>query len=295
LWLVADRRLSYGDHRAPVDDAVKITILDTTDGVGLLAYAGIGATSHGTQPSEWMSAVLRGRGGLKFEQALSLLSVAANKELPRHLAGIPGGAHFIIVPAFVKGVGPRLYSIDNVVDRNAGKHWYRYTSHQRTVQPGSPSLRLALGGTGGMYLAHRGRAWQRELLSLVKAHDRGKVSEQLIADKLARLNYEAHVNVRDDTVGPRCIVVWRRRRDLRRTASGGGHQFYTGVDRESQSPALPTIANGLDVKSIVGVLAKPLQEWVADGAVSSHPFNIDKDEVNQLLAKLPFEPDEKLR
>lgn len=116
LWLVVDRRLSYGGRRPPIDDAVKVMNLETTDGVGLLAYAGLGATSQGTQPSEWMSAVLRGRGGLTFEQALGVLSAAANKQLPKHLVRMPGGAHFIVVPAFVRGVGSRLYSIDNVLD-----------------------------------------------------------------------------------------------------------------------------------------------------------------------------------
>jgi hypothetical protein len=155
LWLVVDRRLSYGGRRPPIDDAVKVMNLETTDGVGLLAYAGLGATSQGTQPSEWMSAVLRGRGGLTFEQALGVLSAAANKQLPKHLARMPGRGHFIVVPAFVRGVGSRLYSIDNVVDPKTAKHWYRYTSHQRTALPGSPSVRLAVGGTGGVYLAQK--------------------------------------------------------------------------------------------------------------------------------------------
>jgi hypothetical protein len=38
LWVVVDRRLSYGRHRTPKDDAVKIMRLETADGVGLLAY-----------------------------------------------------------------------------------------------------------------------------------------------------------------------------------------------------------------------------------------------------------------
>jgi hypothetical protein len=215
LWLVVDRRLSYGTPRPPVDDAVKVMDLETTDGRGLLAYAGLGATPRGTQPSDWMSAVLRGRGGLTFEQALGVLAAVANKELPKHLAWMPGGGHFIIVPAFVRGVGSRLYSIDNVVDRRTKRHWYRYTSHQRTAEPGSPSARLAVGGTGGIYLSHTDRSWQRPFLSLVNAHDRGKVSDRLIADQLARLNYEAHQAVPDGSVGPRCIVVWRRRPDAR--------------------------------------------------------------------------------
>jgi hypothetical protein len=256
LWLVVDRRLSYGGRRPPIDDAVKVMNLETTDGVGLLAYAGLGATSQGTQPSEWMSAVLRGRGGLTFEQALGVLSAAANKQLPKHLARMPGRGHFIVVPAFVRGVGSRLYSIDNVVDPKTAKHWYRYTSHQRTALPGSPSVRLAVGGTGGVYLAQKSRAWQRELLSLVRRHDRGKVSDHVIADQLARLNYEAHRQVPEGTVGPRCIVVWRRRPDARRAAPGGAHQFYTGVDRDRDSAAIPTITNGMDVQSIVGVLLK---------------------------------------
>jgi hypothetical protein len=56
LWLVADRRLSCAGRRPPSDDAVKVMNLETTDGVGLLAYAGPGATSKGAQPSErWPS------------------------------------------------------------------------------------------------------------------------------------------------------------------------------------------------------------------------------------------------
>lgn len=297
LWLMVDRRLSYGGRRPPIDDAVKVMNLETTDGVGLLAYAGLGATSQGTQPSEWMSAVLRGRGGLTFEQALGVLSAAANKELPKHLASMPGGAHFIIVPAFVRGVGPRLYSIDNVVDGKTGRHWYRYTSYQTTAALGSRPPRLAVGGTGGIYLAQKDKGWQRALLSLVNAHDRGKVSDYLIADQLARLNHEARQGVRDGTVGPRCIVVWRRRPDARRPASGGGHQFYTGVERDQGSDAIPTIANGMDVESIMEVLTPHFLTRLADHGLGASLTTSDEEvaELNRLLAKLPSEPDEKLR
>jgi hypothetical protein len=295
LWLVVDRRLSYGGRRPPIDDAVKVMDLETTDGRGLLAYAGLGATSQGTRPSEWMSAVLRGRGGLTFEKALGILSAAANKELPKHLASMPGGAHFIIIPAFVRGVGPRIYSIDNLVDRKTGRHWYRYTSHQRPAELGSRPPRLAVGGTGGIYLAQKDKGWQRALLRLVNAHDRGKVSDYLIADQLARLNYEAHQGVRDGTVGPRCIVVWRRRPDARRSVSGGGHQFYTGVQRDRDSDGIPTIANGMDVQSLVGVLMKQFLSRSADfGLGASMTVDVDEAELNRQLAKLPSEPDEKL-
>lgn len=295
LWLVVDRRLSYGGRRPPVDDAVKVMHLETTDGVGLLAYAGLGATSFGTQPSDWMSAVLRGHAGLTFEQALGILSTAANKQLPKHLARMQGRTHFIIVPAFVRDVGSRLYSIDNILDTKAQKHLYRYTSHQVLPSPGGPSVRLAIGGSGGDYLAQNLGMWRRDLHNLLRAHDRGRVSDHLIADRLARLNYVTHQQVSDGTVGPRSIVIWRRRPDAR-PGPGGGHQFYTGVERDEESTAIPTITNGMDVRSVAGVLLKQMG-WVSGGVPPTFPSptTFNKDEMDRLLANLPSTPDEKLR
>lgn len=293
LWLVVDRRLSYGGRRPPIDDAMKVMNLETTDGVGLLGYAGLGATPGGTQPSEWMSAVLRGRAGLTFAESLGILSAAASRELPKYLARTPNGTHSIIIPAFVRGLGSRLYSIDNVVDPKSGQHSHRCVSHQRAAEPDSPSTRLAWGGTGGIYLAQKGRAWQRALLSLAKAHDRGKVSAHLIADQLAKLNYEAHQKVRDGSIGPRCVVVWRWRPDDGR-AAGAGHQFYTGVDRERDSGEMPTIKNGLDLQAVIGVVSKQFRRWLADRAVTPGA-EFDNDETIRLLAKLPSAPDVKLR
>lgn len=298
LWLVADRRLSYGGRRSPIDDAVKVMNLETTDGVGLLAYAGLGATQHGTQPSEWISAVLRGHAGLTFEHALGVLSAAANKELPKHLVNLPGGAHTILVPAFIRDLGPRLYTIDNVFDRRTAKHWYRYTSHQRTADPGSPpSVRIACAGSGASYLARKRGTWGRDILNLVKARDRDRVSDLVVADRLATLNYEAHQCVRGGTVGPRCIVVWRRRPGTRQALlSGGGQQYYTGVARDQDSSAIPTIVNGMDVQSIAGVLMTMFQGPLADNSRRpGTPLNLDTDEMNLLLKDLPSEPDEQLR
>lgn len=296
LWVVVDRRLSYGGRRPPVDDAVKIMDLETIDGHGVLAYVGLGATSKGTQPSEWMSAVLRGRGGMTFEQTLGVLAGAATRELPKHLASVPGGGHFIVIPAFVRGIGARLYSIDNVVNPKTKEHWYRYTSHQRTAEPGSSSIRIGAAGTGGEYIIrNKDRTWARALLSLVNQHDRGKISDHLIADQLAELNYEAHRAVRDGSVGPRSIVVWRRRPDARRGTPGGAHQFYTGVNRDRDSAPIPTIGNGMDVQALAGIFMKQFQRQIADHGFTSDGFNFDGDEMNRLLAGIPDQPDEKLR
>ncbi len=298
LWLVVDRRLSRSGGR-PRDDAVKVMVLERTDGVGLLGYAGLGATPKGTQPSEWMSAVLRGRGGLTFEQALGVLSDAANRELPEHLARMSGGVdgivgHTIVIPAFVRGVGPRLYTIDNVFNSQTRQHRYRFTRHVGPEDQGSMSPRVGLAGTGGIYLHQKRKLWARALLSLVNAHDRGKVSDYLIADQLARLSYMTHQAV-PRTVGPRCIVVWRRRPDDRRARPGGGHRFYTGVDRDRETFAIPTIGNGMDVQALVGVLMKDFQQRVAIHGFGEAAFDVDHDEMNRLLAELPHAPDEKLQ
>jgi hypothetical protein len=294
LWLVADRRLSYRG-RPPKDDGMKVMELATSDGIGLLAYAGLGATIRGKEPSEWMSAALRGRGGLSFEQSLLTLSEVASRELPKHLAGLPVKAHFIVVPAFVRGV-PRLYSIDNLLDRT-GRHWYRCTRHVRTVDHPSSSVRLAMAGSGGIYLAQKGTAWQRELRRLAKAHDRGQVSDRLIADRLAELNYEAHRNVADGTVGPRCVVVWRRRPDPKRSLQQE-HLYYTGLDRELSAPPIPASSHGMDSKAIANVLLAQFQRRIAGYDVHDPDAQLPPDdtaETNRLLAKLPEQPDERLR
>lgn len=198
----------------------------------------------------------------------------------------------------MKGVGARLYSIDNVVASKGGQHWYRYTSHQRTDIPGSPSVRIAVAGSGAAYVLQKGKSWQRALLSLVKEHDRGKVSDHLIADQLASLNHEAHEELTkngDDTVGPRCIVVWRRRPEVGPRRGGGAHQFYTGVDRDQSSSPIPTIANGMDAQALARIYMDQLQQRIAIGGFPSAPFDLDYDEIDRRLAAIPTTPDEKLR
>ena len=102
MWLMADRRLTYAG-RAPRDDARKITLLDTEDGCAILGYAGLGATSAGTEPSDWMARVLRGRN-FTLEQSLATLADAAKRELGRHLSKMTGSPeHHIVACASVNG------------------------------------------------------------------------------------------------------------------------------------------------------------------------------------------------
>jgi hypothetical protein len=279
LWVVVDRRLSYGRRQPPDDDAVKIMRLETPDGVGLLAYAGLGNTRNLTQPSQWMSAVLRGREGMTFEQSLGVLAAAAIRELPKHLVlnQIPG--HFIMGPAFIRDIGARLYSIDNVIDHKTGRHLYRFTNYQQTEIPGSPSNRVSIAGSGGAYFNRKkDRTWHRALLSLVNKHDQGRISESAIADYLAGLNCEAAQGVSDESVGRRSIVAWCGRPDAPRGArTGGGHQCYTGITRDRESAAIPAIANGMDIQAIVGIYWEQLQRGIGAHGFSPAAHDFDQD------------------
>jgi hypothetical protein len=246
IWLLADRRLSFKGH-PPRDDACKVMLLETNDGVAILGYAGLGATALGTQPADWMSAVLRGRN-LPLEQSLAALAEAMKEQLPRHMVRMPGvPAHHLIVPAFL-GKEARLYTIDLVFapDRQSCRFRYarRVVDKPELAAPRTP--RLGIGGTGALYLV-REKKWMRSLLRIVRAGDRGYMSSLAVADYLASMNYEVHLGTSDKSVGPRCVVAWRHRKGGIHNG-GGGHQFYTGTAREPNVPCLPAIVNGLDMQ-----------------------------------------------
>lgn len=295
IWLLADRRLSSKGGRRVRDDARKIMILETTDAVALLGYAGLGATALGTEPSEWMSAVLRGRK-LPLEQSLGVLAEAIKKQIPRQLvqlglAGLAG--HDVVITALVEGRA-RLYTIDLLLSRDRKDYSFRYTRH---VVSGSPknqrAPRVGLAGSGTLILAND-RSWIRPLLDMVKASDRAKVRPQAVADHLALLNFQVSSKMQDGTVGPRSIVVWRNRKEgIYR--GGGGHSFYTESKRENSSPALPTIANGMDIEAIAGTLMPHTFKMMESLENGEPPPAFDEDEINSLLRNLPDTPDEELR
>jgi hypothetical protein len=228
IWMLADRRLSRKGQK-PKDDARKIMSLETSDGVALLGYAGLGATARGTEPAAWMSAVLRGRN-LPLEQSIAVLAEALKREFPRHMSGMPGQrVHFVIVPIFLHEE-PRLYEIQLEFAPD-GKQYFRHAHcvvDQPTTKPRPPPL--ALAGSGAFHL-EKNKQWIRDLLRIVKAYKRRQVQPHTVADHLANLNYEIHLA--DKLVGPRCLVVWRHRK------GGGAHQFYNGTTRDDSSQSCP--------------------------------------------------------
>ena len=95
-------------------------------------YAGLGATASGTEPADWMRAVLRGRN-LPLEQSVGVLAEAMKKEFPRHMIRMPGiGApiHNVFIAAFI-GDETRFYTIDLVFA--ADRKSYRFKSRRHLV------------------------------------------------------------------------------------------------------------------------------------------------------------------
>jgi hypothetical protein len=296
IWLLADRRLSY-TARAPRDDARKVMFLETPDGVAILGYAGLGATASETEPADWMSAVLRGRN-LPLEQSLAVLAEAMKRQFPQHMIRIPGKggpAHHVIVTAFL-GDEPRFYTIELEFAQDRKNYRFRYVCHViGKPTPGAGTPRFGLAGTGGLYLDQdQDKKWIRPLLRLVRAYDHRQVSSYAVADLLASVNNEVHLGITDRSVGPRCIVAWRNRKEGIHKG-GGGHQSYTGTTRDANVPSLPIIGHGMDISALCRVLMPHSLKSLDAMRSGEHGINLYPDELKEEVARLPDKPDENLR
>jgi hypothetical protein len=97
IWLFADRRLSY-ERQKPKDDARKILCLDTDDGVAILGYAGLGATTPIEADQAMVASFL--------DKALRSRNVATGPINPIKKAAF--------VPNPVRGCRPRLERYENI-------------------------------------------------------------------------------------------------------------------------------------------------------------------------------------
>lgn len=286
IWLLADGRLSY-KGRPPRDDGIKMMHLDTTDGVAILGYAGLGATALGTEPADWMSAVLRGRN-LRLEPSLEVLNKAMQRQLPRHLLKFPRqnlASHHVLVPAFVNKKA-MFYSIDLVLAPHRKKYGFRMVRYRANANPSIPP-RVMIAGSGALRLM-KDWTWRRILLRLVNAYDRRVLSGHAVADHLAKLNYSVHLARADSSVGPNCVVAWRNR------TGGGTHQFYTGEERATESHSPPNISRGMDMRAVGNLLLShtaPMLEAMLEGKPAPE---VNEDEINAALARMPNMPDENL-
>lgn len=251
IWVLADRRISFETGRR-INNGRKVMFLDAPDGTAILAYAGLGVTAKGTEISDWMSAVLCGRR-LPMEQCIVALAEALLRQFPPHMLDLPGSAlraHSVQIPAFVGGE-PRLYTIDLIVAPDGRVVRFRHTRWGTPYAAGVVRApRIGIAGTGAFYLIKQDKVWRRDLLRMVKACNRGRISPLSVADHLARLNNTVHGGVSDQSVGPECIVAWRFRKGDPRN---GGQQLYSETGRTC-SVMLPTVSGGTDIEAILRAL-----------------------------------------
>lgn len=294
VWMLADRRLSYGAGRFR-DDAKKVMSLDTPESTSILGYAGLGATAVGTEPGEWMSAVLR-NGDLTLEQSLLVIARAMQRELPSHLETLPaeaGRSHHLLAVGFV-GDEARMYSLDMELPAEIDKPVLFLRRILYVISPSvarTPSFAMAGSGVGALT---RDAAWQRHIRRLVRAHDRGKIGAEVVAKELAAICAKVAGQVSDKSVGTDCIVVWRYRKSGPKKG-GGGHLYYSDGLPCGEHPSIPSIVSGMDITAMLRVLSPLLLGDARRALAGEADLQWNKTEVDAALARLPDAPDERLR
>ena len=298
IWLVADRRLSASGS-PPIDDAIKATVVEVSDGQALIGYAGLGATANGNQPSQWVNNVLRGRHH-PLEQMLDVVSNAMKREFIPHMNGVRDTRmrqHSFIIPAFMDDK-PRIYTID-MVHTNGG-YVFRYTRHISggALLPLQVTVPIGLAGSGATALLSLD-SWKRPLLGLVKAYNRKKIHGLAVAEFLAQLAYKSHLATEDGSVGPDCLVIWRNsKRSLHK--GGGAYEFFSYGKRTHSAP-IPTIIDGMDMIRLARIIEEetaPYKKKVFDAwdkGEEPPKFDGRQMDINQRLSQLPSKPNEKLR
>lgn len=285
IWMMTDRRITFR-HKNAKDNARKVMCLETTDGVAFLGYAGLGCTALGTEPSVWMSNVLRGMN-LQLEQSLAIIAKVALEQIPKHLTSLPNSAlHNVIIPAFHNGK-PKLYTID--IHRIVPHGTYSLTFARRVsdlkLTSGYITPRIAVGGSGATHLK-KNRIWARNLLKVIDAHDAGRISAQSVAKTLAQLNNQ--VSRTEKTVGKKCMVMWRL------STGGGALECFDGEEKDT-SPGtvfIPTIGQGRDISSIAETIMPFLPTMRGVQNEESKARIIGK--INAVLSKLSEFPDDRL-
>jgi hypothetical protein len=290
IWLMGDRRLTTAKGKIHSEEAIKLMEIETMQNdIALIGYAGLGATAKGREISDWMNSALRGRN-LPLEDLLRILANVIKDQLPKYLSrfkNLDRFQHNVVIPAFHNNHA-QLYSIDLVVTPKTKKIDFRFTKHVN-LKNNSELLttpRFGLAGSGASYLISNMK-WMRPLLSLAKKSDSGDIKPEVVANELSKVNFEVSKNLTDKTVGPNSVVIWRNRRQGRHKG-GGSHKFYIGDKADRNSPAIHTLAGGMDVKAIADILMPIHMKHFKDKT------DIDYSSIDEKLAQIPDSPSENL-
>lgn len=279
IWMLADRRLTAG-QRIVSDSATKLVRLESDGHKAIIGYAGLGATAAGTQPSEWMNNVFRGRRG-PLEHLLGILAEAGLNELPKHIEA--GKFNHTAIAVALKNRVPVTYGVGVRHSADSNQYEKYYTKYQTAAGNAPP---VVVGGSGAAVVASLGIRAIRPLLRLARAAEKGQISANKVSDEMAALSYRVHLV--EGTVGPRSIVLWTDKNGT------GGQACYTGASRDANCSGVPTIANGMDVGAIAGLTMRMMFESPSALVKGQFP-NVDVDRINEELRKLPSGPNEKLK
>lgn len=265
--------------------------LETKDASVVLSYAGLGLTIGGTEPADWMSAVLRGRS-LPLNQTLGVLADAMQREMPPHVASV-SPAHFLVVAGFLNEE-PRLYVMDLRINRDGSSRSFAWNRIVMDVNATPQrSARIVIAGSGTPFLM-KDRRWVREVLRLIVRYERQQLSATAVADFLASINQR--VSLTETTVGPHCIVAYRDRPGAHavRLGPGKGVFAYNGTNRKANAPNIPLIANGLNLGGMIAAMMPVMIQRARDAFVPEK-LQATFDAIWEAADRVSQEPDEKLK
>jgi len=289
IWACADRQLT--DQHNPLlssKSGVKITSIETKDGVALLAYAGIGRVKD-TQISWWVYRTLRGLN-MPLERSLEHISDAAQRRLAPYVRH--AGAHFFIAAAI-----------------RDGKHYvYEIDLHKRPPQviryePRTRSqVQTGISGSGATYALRYEKPRIRNIARLVKHYEHEKVSSEFIASQLASLNASISARARavgDNTISPESIVIHRHPKSKK---SDGQQWCFDPAGKTYSDPdaAVPIVGCGLPVSEITRALMDDFLQRIRampPDATPAQLINAQEYEAatRAIIENIPDTPDEKLR
>jgi hypothetical protein len=267
---------------------VKITCIETQDGVALLAYAGIGRVND-TRVSWWVYRTLRGLN-IPLERSLERVYAAAQRRLAPYIRH--AGAHFFIASAIREGKH-YLYVID--LRRRQPPQVIRHEPRTRT------QVRIGISGSGALYAQRYEQSRMTSIARLVRQYERGNVSAEFIASQLASLNVAISARARmdgDNTVSPQSIVIHRHPKSKK---SGGQEWSFDaeGKPANDQDASVPIVANGFPAAELLGGLRRHMTQRMRampPDASLEQRLNVLPDDatLRALAASIPDTPDERL-
>ena len=296
VWLMTDRRLSYGDSkRAPHDDGVKQCHIYTEDGIVMLGYAGLGKTSVGIQPSTWMAGIFNGLKGTVPEH-LELLKLRMLEQLPKHFKKIKSKEDVllqpVIAPAIVNGktrIFVVQFSAYRAHKRNLGIVAIpQYTNKLTGFKYNCCDLAT---GSGQREPFKIGNSWRRELFNRLKLFDNAKVDGNYVAEHLNILNqYSASIH---DDISEACDICFKST-----NKTSGTYRFplpNQQFDNCGQA-MIPTVMASKNLGPIVNAF-KPLLIAQAKTFINNDDTHLEiaLEHLKLDLEKISENPEEKLK